>query len=153
MIEETIPLIKESVPLIIAFHSKWSIALFTSSITIASFLFTMKAFIIQTVKSQVYDSPEHMEKVRLRRASGAPTKYYGGLENLACLLKWTIIAALFNAISQLLLSGFDSELLSMICLILSGLTAILFSFVVWTVSKNISDMILIAEKKAQSSID
>lgn len=144
---ETIPMAIETIPAIVVYHSKWSVALFTSSIMLASFLFTMKAFIIQTVKTQIYDSEEHIEKVRQRINSGAKTQFYGGLKRLALLLKWTIILAITNAFSQLTLSGFDSVMLSIFCLVLSGVTATLFLIVVWIVSQNISDMISDSEKK------
>ena len=87
---------------IIEYHSKWSVGIFTSSITLASFLFTMKSFVIQTVKDKIYDSPSYRDKVKQRRDSGSRIEYYGGLKRLSFLLKWTILIALVNAMFQLL---------------------------------------------------
>jgi uncharacterized membrane protein len=134
---------------LVDFHSKWSVGLFTSSIMLASFLFTMKSFVIQTVKEHIYDTDHHKNKVKQRRKSGAQTEYYGGLKRLAMLLKWTIILALVNSIMQISLSGFESPWLSFLSLLVSVLTAVLFFMVVWIVSENISDMIISSENKAK----
>lgn len=134
---------------IVDFHAKWSVGLFTSSIMLASFLFTMKSFVIQTVKENIYDTDYHKNKVRQRRKSGAKTEYYGGLKRLARLLKWTIFLALGNSIMQLSLSGFESPWLSLFSLFVSCITAVLFFIVIWIVSENISDMINTSESNAK----
>ncbi|ELV8552894.1 hypothetical protein [Vibrio furnissii] len=139
----------ELATLILTYQSKWSVGLFSSSITLASFLFTMKSFVIQTVKDKIYDSESYRDKIKQRRQSGAKIEYYGGLKRLALLLRWTILLALINAMFQLVLTIFDSVWLALLCLSTSLITGILFFFVVWVVSENIRDLIYQAEKKAE----
>ncbi|WP_114763107.1 hypothetical protein [Vibrio cholerae] len=136
--------------LIIEYHSKWNVGIFTSSLTLASFLFTMKSFVIQTVKDKIYDTQGYRDKVKQRRQSGANIEYYGGLKRLSFLLKWTILIALINAMFQLCLSPFNNVWLSIVCLSTSGITGILFFVVVWIVSENMKDLIEQAEKKSES---
>lgn len=138
---------------VIEYHDKWSVALFSTSITLASFIFTMKSFVIQTVKKNVYDTKQHKYLVKKRRFSGANTDYYGGLRRLSNLLKWTILLAIFNSICQLTLSIFNNLYASLFCIVVSLVLAILFSYVVYFVSLNITEMISLAEKKACDEVD
>ncbi|EGR3375921.1 TPA: hypothetical protein I7203_16255 [Vibrio vulnificus] len=140
----------EIASVILDYHSKWSVGIFTSSLTLASFLFTMKSFVIQTVKDKIYDSPSYKDKVKQRRESGSDVEYYGGLKRLSFLLKWTILAALINSMLQLCLSPFENVWLAIICLLASVFTGILFFSVVWIVSENMRDLIEQAEQKAES---
>jgi len=138
---------------VIEYHDKWSVALFSTSITLASFIFTMKSFVIQTVKENVYDTEQHKSLVKKRRFSGASTDYYGGLRRLSNLLKWTITLAIFNSVCQLILSIFSNVYVSLFCIVISLLLAILFWYVVYFVSLNITEMINLAEKKACDELD
>ncbi|GEA61030.1 hypothetical protein VCO01S_22230 [Vibrio comitans NBRC 102076] len=135
---------------ILEYHSKWSVGIFTSSLTLASFLFTMKSFVIQTVKDKIYDSPSYRDKVKQRREAGSRVEYYGGLKRLSFLLKWTILVALINSMLQLCLSPFNNVWLAIICLFTSVITGFLFFSVVWIVSENMKDLIEQAEQKAES---
>lgn len=135
--------------LIVTYQSKWSVGLFTASITLASFLFTMKSFVIQTVKDKIYDTDSYRDKILQRRRSGANVEYYGGLKRLAFLLKWTILLSLINAMFQLVLTIFNCVWLALLCLFTSAITGALFFFVVWVVSENIRDLISHAEQKAE----
>ncbi|MEZ9016345.1 hypothetical protein AB6E79_05470 [Vibrio lentus] len=135
---------------ILEYHSKWSVGIFTSSLTLASFLFTMKSFVIQTVKDKIYDAPSYRNKVKQRRDSGSNVEYYGGLKRLSFLLKWTILIALINSMFQLCLSPFNSVWLAIICLFTSVITGLLFFSVVWIVSENMRDLIEQAEQKAEN---
>ena len=139
--------------LIINYHNEWRVGLFTASITLASFLFTMKSFVIQTIKEKLYDTEISKSKVKQRRDSESvpKTEYYGALKRLSFLLKWTILVALINAIFQLTLSYFNSPWIALVCLTTSLITALLFSFVVWIVSENINDFITNSERDAQES--
>lgn len=138
---------------VIEYHDKWSVALFSTSITLASFIFTMKSFVIQTVKKNVYDTEQHKSLVKKRRFSGANTDYYGGLRRLSNLLKWTIILAVFNSVCQLTLSILNNFYASAFCIVISLALAALFSYVVYYVSLNITEMINLAENKACDEAD
>lgn len=140
----------EFTTLILDYHSKWSVGIFTSSLTLASFLFTMKSFVIQNIKDKIYDTPSYRDKVKQRRDSGSKVEYYGGLRRLSFLLKWTILIALINAMFQLCLSPFNNVWFSITCLFTSAITGGLFFGVVWIVSENMRDLIEQAEKKAES---
>lgn len=135
---------------ILEYHSKWSVGIFTSSLTLASFLFTMKSFVIQTVKDKIYDTSSYRDKVKQRRESGSNVEYYGGLKRLSFLLKWTILTALMNSMFQLCLSPFNNVWLAIICLFTSLITGLLFFIVVWIVSENMKDLIEQAEQKAEN---
>ena len=142
---------EEFARLIVEYHNEWRVGLFTASITLASFLFTMKSFVIQTIKEKLYDTESSKSKVKQRRDSESvpKTEYYGALKRLSFLLKWTILVALINSILQLTLSYFNSPWVALVCLTTSLLTALLFSLVVWIVSENISDFITNSEREAQ----
>jgi formate hydrogenlyase subunit 4 len=144
---------EELANIIIKYHSDWRVGLFTASITLASFLFTMKSFVIQTIKEKIYDKKSYKDKVKQRRDSESvpKTEYYGALKRLSFLLKWTILIALINAIFQLTLSYFSSPWFAVICLVTSAVTALLFFVVVWIVSENINDFISNSEAEAQDS--
>lgn len=144
---------EELANIIIKYHSDWRVGLFTASITLASFLFTMKSFVIQTIKEKIYDKKSYKDKVKQRRDSESvpKTEYYGALKRLSFLLKWTILIALINAIFQLTLSYFSSPWFAVICLATSAVTALLFFVVVWIVSENINDFISNSEAEAQDS--
>ena len=60
---------EEFARLIVEYHNEWRVGLFTASITLASFLFTMKSFVIQTIKEKLYDTESSKSKVKQRRDS------------------------------------------------------------------------------------
>ena len=74
-------------------------AFITSSVTMGTFLFTMKSFVIQTMKRDLYDKPEYQAVIAQRRREGKKNdSYYGQLNRLRSLMLWAIVVAFFKGI-------------------------------------------------------
>ena len=136
---------------IIEYHAEFRTALFLSSLTLGTFLFTMKSFIVQTIKKEIYDHPRHQEKAReLASHTKSEPIYYKGLENLSRLIFWSIAAALSNAFIQISLGYFKCTTSAIICLLTSILSWCLVAFVLFQVGKNMQAMIGYAEEDASA---
>ena len=72
---------------IVKYHEEFRTVLFLSSLTLGTFLFTMKAFIIQTIKKEIYDHKKYHERV-LNKAQleKKPPVYYKELRLLSRLI-------------------------------------------------------------------
>jgi hypothetical protein len=135
---------------IVEYHSAFRTALFLSSLTLGTFLFTMKSFIIQTIKKEIYDHKRHKELARnFASDSGEKPVYYKGLRNLSRLIFWSISIALLNALFQISIGYIDHPAASIFCLATSVISWSILAFVLYQVGGNMTDMIDYAEKDAQ----
>lgn len=134
---------------IVSYHSEFRTALFLSSLTLGTFLFTMKSFIIQTIKKEIYDHTRHKANAeQLAADSKSSPIYYRGLKNLSRLIYWSIIAALSNALIQITVGYFQFTLAAIFCLGSSILSWGLVAFVLYQVGKNMEEMLNYAEADA-----
>lgn len=125
-------------------------AFITSSVTMGTFLFTMKSFVIQTMKRDLYDRPEYQAAVAQRRKEGKKRDtYYGQLNRLRGLMLWAIVVAFFNAGIQVLYGNTNQEWLAWFCFVITGLSWVLVLACLLVVSHNLKEMILISEGIAQ----
>jgi hypothetical protein len=139
-----------ALPAIVQYYQEFKAAIFASSLTLGTFLFTMKTFIIQTMKREVYDRDIYQEKIAARRAEGKLKEaFYGQLINFKRLLFWTIVFAFINALLQLCLGYYKTKLCAIICFSSTGTSWILTIIALVLVSKNLSKMILISENMAR----
>jgi hypothetical protein len=122
----------------------------TSSVTMGTFLFTMKSFVIQTMKRDLYDKDEYQEQIAQRRKEGKKNDtYYGQLNRLRALMLWAIIVAFFNAGIQVLYGDTDQEWVAWACFVVTGVSWALVIACLMVVSHNLKEMIVISEAIAQ----
>lgn len=135
---------------IVEYHAEFRTALFLSSLTLGTFLFTMKTFIIQTIKKEIYDHKRHKDFARdLAKDSGCLPTYYGGLRNLSRLIFWSIVIALLNALFQISVGYVKNCYSAAFCLTTSFLSWSIFAYVLYEVGNNMKDMLEYAEMDAQ----
>jgi hypothetical protein len=137
---------------IVSYHEEFRTALFLSSLTLGTFLFTMKTFIIQTIKKEVYDHPRHQELAEdLAKDRNEEPSYYCGLKNLSSLILQAIVLALINAFIQISVGYIGHPATASACLISSIISWLAFSRVLFEVGRNMSDMFDYAERDATKS--
>ncbi|MCX2783623.1 hypothetical protein OQJ46_11565 [Microbulbifer thermotolerans] len=135
---------------IVEYHVAFRTALFLSSLTLGTFLFTMKTFIIQTIKKEIYDHERHKALARnVASDSGNNPMYYRGLRNLSRLIFWSIAIALLNAFFQISIGYIEHPAASIFCLLTSAASWALLAFVLYEVGGNMTSMIDYAEEDAQ----
>lgn len=120
----------------------------TTSVTMGAFLFTMKSFVIQTMKRDLYDQADYQGRITQRRDEGKGDSYYGPLDRLRCLMFWAIVAAFLNAGLNVFLGHSDSPVLVWICMVSTAASWLMVLFCLFWVSKNLKSMIEIAEATA-----
>jgi hypothetical protein len=132
---------------IVAYHHEFRTALFLSSLTLATFLFTMKTFIIQIIKKEVYDHARH-QRMADNFADDKKTspQYYKGLKSLASLIFWAIVCAVLNASFQCTVGYVDHYAAAIFCILTSVVSWALFAFVLNAVAGNLQYMIDFAEE-------
>lgn len=132
---------------IVAYHEEFRTSLFTSSLTLGTFLFTMKTFIIQTIKKEIYDHKSYKERVEnIAKLSGKPPQYYKQLKRLSRLIFYAITLALFNALAQISLGYVGHTITAYICLGTSFISWLVFALVLMQVGNNMKDMLDFAEE-------
>jgi len=136
---------------LIDWHIEFRSALFLSSVTLGTFLFTMKSFIIQTMKKEVYDNKQYQKVISKRRAENSKEEFYKPLKNLARLIFWSIILAFLSAFSQVSLGYIEKFNSVVICLLIAIVSWVVVIVTLFLVSTNLTQMISIAESEAQEN--
>lgn len=137
---------------LVEWHKEFRTALFLSSLTLGTFLFTMKSFIIQTVKKEVYDTKEYQEERESMRLT-AREKYadkfepYTQLKSFAALMKAAILIAFLNAFLQISVGYAENVYAASICLLSSLVSWGFVAVVIHQVANNMQQMIQIAERR------
>jgi len=138
----------ESLPKMVVYHHEFRTALFLSSLTLSTFLFTMKSFIIQTMKSDVYDKDHYQNAIAERNQHGEKKGFYSSLVNFSSFMTLAISMGIFNAFLQITLGYFDSEILVWVCLSSTIISWGIVAWVLYLVSTNMTSMLAIAEDLA-----
>jgi len=137
---------------IVSYHEEFRTALFTSSLTLGTFLFTMKTFIIQTIKKEIYDHKLYKERMEnIAKLAGKPTEYYKPLKRLSRLIFSAIVLALVNAFVQISLGYVGCPITAGICLASSFISWLVFGLVLLQVGNNMRDMLDFAEEDSQNT--
>lgn len=122
-------------------------SLFTASITVGTFVFTMKSFIIQTMKKEVYEKKLYRKFYTQTSNFNKTGKdgIYAPLRKLSRALTICISMALTNAF--ILISGASSlhPASAWIAFIFNILTWSALAFSVWIVTENIKKMLDFSE--------
>ena len=134
---------------LIDYYTEFRSAIFISSVTLGTFLFTMKTFIIQTMKSEIYDSVEYQKGIRDLRSEGMSTGYYTQLRNFSAVLFYSIFLAFLNAFLQITLGYINHSLAVYVCIAFSFFSWGLVLIALYLVSENLKKMLDISERRAQ----
>lgn len=137
---------------IVSYHEEIRSALFLSSVTLGTFIFTMKTFIIQTMKKEVYDNDRYQKKKKNIDEIGFTNSNYEPLKRLTWLLKWSIWLSLLSALSQITIGFSEQTILALICLTLAASAWAIVGVAVYFVSDNLSKMIINAEEELEEKI-
>lgn len=139
---------QDILPGIIAWHQEFRTSIFTSSLTLGTFLFTMKTFMIQTIKKEIYDTSEYQDNIRKRLINGqSNVGYYSPLKRLSRLITASILLAIVNACLQITIGYVERSWVSWLCLTTTLLSWGLVASVLMMVSKNMIEMLEISERK------
>ena len=138
---------------IVQYYVAYRTAMFMTSLTLGTFLFSMKSFIIKAMKDEVYDQAYYQMKImsvriQHRQYGRDIPGYYDQLRNLSKLLAFSISCAFLSALLHATLGWFEHWIPAAICL---GATLTSWSAVgwsVWIVSGNWLDLIEEAETAA-----
>ncbi|MCK5075652.1 MAG: hypothetical protein KAR38_04710 [Calditrichia bacterium] len=136
------------------YYVNFRTALFTSSLMLGTFLFTMKSFIIQTMKKEVYDKDIYKDRVLQRRKEGKLKEtYYGPLIKLKRILFVSICGAFINAFLQLVLGFFQNEYIAIICFLTTIVSWLIVAIAIYFVSNNISIMLNLSEEITKQELE
>jgi len=138
---------------LVAYHKEFRTSLFVSGITIGSFLFSMKTFILKTMRDDFYDNQEYQSRVRERRGLGQMIGFYDPLKNLSRLLLASIVMSFISAISQISIGYLSCPLTVILCLLLALISWAFVASSIYFVSKNWSAALDLAETKAQKAAE
>lgn len=98
--------------------------LFAGLLTVSAFLFSLKTFIIVTMKQNVYGTPEYKAEWEEKKKLNSELKRYTPLRNFALLLFFAVLVSLLAAISQFTVGLLDNPLAAIVSI----------SFAVWSIS-------------------
>ncbi len=129
------------------FFDDFSTSFFSASITLGAFLLSMKTFIIQIMKKDVYDTDEYKIKIQKLNENGANIDRYKPLSNLRKALTYTIYASFITAILQLVASLLSNKYIIIISLISMGITFICVFWAIILVSQNLNILLESKEDK------
>lgn len=115
--------------------------LFTGFLTLASFLFAMKTFIVINMKTQLYDTPGFRKEIAKKRQRRATYPIYGPLKRLNSLLLSTIVLALLTSVLQFSLGLICADWAAVVCLSFAGITVVVLVFSVIQIRLNTSSLI------------
>lgn len=76
-------------------------SLFAGFLTLGSFLLSLKTGIVIKIKEGLYDKPEYLERLKVRRQNNKSLSHYGPLRRLSGLLSSAVFSALCAAAIQL----------------------------------------------------
>lgn len=134
---------------LVIYHQEFRTALFVSGFTIGTFLFSMKTFILKTMKDDFYDNEEYQRKVRQRRSLGQEVGFYSPLKNFSRLLLLSIVLSFLSALAQISVGYISDYRAVIICLILAVISWILVGISIYYVGENWSRALDLAEDKAK----
>lgn len=90
-----------------AFQDHLREPLFSGLLTVAAFLFSLKTFIIVTMKENVYATKEYGERLDELKKLDNSLKRYGPLEDFSTLLFLSVLISLSAAVIQFTVGLFD----------------------------------------------
>lgn len=120
-------------------------SLFVTSVTIGAFLFTMKTFIIQTMKKEVYDTESYGEYFDSAKLTDSTLDRYKQLTNLRQFLFLSILFSLTSGILNVTLGYLDNFYIAAFCSIMSIVSWVFVLISLFLVNRNLSMMLLYSD--------
>ena len=133
---------------LIKYHEEFRTALFVSGFTIGSFLFSMKTFILKTMRDDYYDNEEYQRKIRQRRNLGQEIGFYTPLKNFSRLLMSAIVLSFISALSQISIGYISDYRAVAFCLFIAIFSWVLVAVAIYYVGSNWSQALDLAETTA-----
>ncbi len=127
-------------------------SLFTGLLTIGTFLFAVKTFIVIKLKEDIFDTPFYRERVeRHRRAKPSGNiSQYGPLKRLTSVLYYASVVALFSAVLQLTVGLFEAAWSAVLCIVSALVSISLLFTAMFLVKRNLNIWLKELEKKAEN---
>lgn len=135
---------------ILDYHNSYRDVFFLSSITLGTFLLSMKTFIIQTMKKEIYDQEWYIEHIKKRQKEGDNRGVYAPLKNLTNVLLFSILSAFLNAAIQASIGYICHPWAAIICITTTIFAWLLVLAATILVSNNLRLMLSISEKNAEN---
>jgi hypothetical protein len=103
-------------------YDKFQAPLFSAFVTLGSFLFALKSFILVTLKKEIYDTDRYKEHFRHVQEAQTTAHLYTPLKNLGNFLLYSVLFALITSTAQLTLGFIPHPVAQIICLSLAVCT-------------------------------
>lgn len=120
-------------------------AFFTASITVGVFIFTMKSFVVQMIKREVFDNKDYIEFLEqcssFSRDEMSGARLYGPLRRLSRALFICVSFSFVNAFFQVIIPIFGGHYWIVFLFFFNAATWVSLGFSVFLVTKNVSTMI------------
>lgn len=115
--------------------------LFVTSITVGAFLFTMKTFIIQTMKKEVYDTNAYGKEFASAKLSNKKLNRYKQLNHLRLFLFLAVAFTLGSGLIQLVLGFFVNIYIVLICFFVAFVSWVMVFIALILVNNNLKYML------------
>ena len=119
--------------------------LFVTSITVGAFLFTMKTFIIQTMKKEVYDTSAYGEKYTSAKITNKKLTRYRQLNRLRLFLFLAVAFTLGSGLIQLVLGFFVNIYTVLACFFIAFVSWVMVFIALILVNNNLKYMLIYSD--------
>lgn len=119
--------------------------LFVTSITVGAFLFTMKTFIIQTMKKEVYDTSAYSKKYTSAKITNKKLTRYKQLNRLRLFLFLAVAFTLGSGLIQLVLGFFVNIYTVLVCFFIAFVSWVMVFIALILVNNNLKYMLLYSD--------
>ena len=119
--------------------------LFVTSITVGAFLFTMKTFIIQTMKKEVYDTSAYGEKYTSAKITNKKLTRYRQLNSLRLFLFLAVAFTLGSGLIQLVLGFFVNIYTVLVCFFIAFVSWVMVFIALILVNNNLKYMLIYSD--------
>ena len=113
-------------------------SLFTGFFTVSGFLLSMKSFVIQQLKKDVYDQEAYLlllakRRTQMRRAD----THYGSLQDLSSLFIYAIVTCLASSLVQITIGLVHRRWAIGVCFAAAGVGFVAISFIIFHIRRNL----------------
>lgn len=119
--------------------------LFVTSITVGAFLFTMKTFIIQTMKKEVYDTSAYGEEYTSAKITNKKLTRYKQLNRLRLFLFLAVAFTLGSGLIQLVLGFFVNIYTVLVCFFIAFVSWVMVFIALILVNNNLKYMLIYSD--------
>jgi hypothetical protein len=126
---------------------------FAGFLTLGTFLFAVKTFIIVKLKEDVFDTNFYRKRLNRQQSLNAKkhVPHYKPLKNFASLIFWSAIISVATSILQLTVGLVDNFWCSLFCIIMAGASIVLLISSLIVVKININIWLASIEESSQEA--